>query len=119
MAHGFSRIPNRRSTPNHPKATNDRSDFGRLEGDSMDFWTQILPNLTIIERQTRFALAAEHLDWTAEAESAAHIPWQRGPSKTSTEGSGEPCPAISRWRVWPRRTGTPLSGYTIPRLTNA
>ena len=68
-----SRIPNRRSIHERPEAANNRSEFGHWEGDSMDFRTQKRPMLTVTERQTRFALAAERLDRTADAATVAQI----------------------------------------------
>ena len=68
-----SRILNMCSVHDRPQSANDRSEFGHWEADSMDFRNQKRPLLTLTERQTRFARAAERLDRTAEAASAAQI----------------------------------------------
>jgi IS30 family transposase len=68
-----SRIPNRRSIHERPALANDRSEFGHWEADSMDFRNQKRPLLTLTERKTRFARAAERLDRTAEAATSAQI----------------------------------------------
>ncbi|WP_443081463.1 transposase [Thiohalorhabdus sp.] len=94
---GASRIPNRRSIHDRPEAANDRSAFGHWEGDSMNFRTQKRPMLTVTERQTRFALAAEHLDRTAEAASAAQIRLLAGlPPHASPMTRAASSPATSR-----------------------
>ncbi len=66
-----SRIPNMRSIHQRPQPANDRREFGHWEADSMDFRNQKRPLLTLTERKTRFARAAERLDRTAEAATAA------------------------------------------------
>ena len=64
------RIPNRRSIHERPAHINDRDAFGHWEGDTMDFRYQKRPLLTLTERRTRFALAAERLDRTAASATA-------------------------------------------------
>lgn len=87
------RIPNWRSIHNRPRVANERRAFGHWEGDSMDFRTQKRPMLTLTERQTRFALAAERPDRTAtEAAKAqvrllAHLPAEARRSITYDNGS--------------------------------
>lgn len=88
-----SRIRNRRSVHERPQPANDRSEFGHWEANSMDFRHQTRPLLTLTERKTRFARAAERLDRTAEAATAAQIrllaglPPQARQSVTYDQGS--------------------------------
>ena len=68
-----SRILNMRSIHDRPEPANEREQFGHWEADSMDFRNQKRPLLTLTERKTRFAQAAERLDRTAEAATEAQI----------------------------------------------
>jgi transposase, IS30 family len=70
-----STIPNRVSIHDRPESIESRDEFGHWEGDLMAFSQPGHNNLILVERKSRFLLAAPQSDKTAEttAKAIAHL----------------------------------------------
>ncbi len=87
-----SRIPNRISIHERPENIAGRQDFGHWEGDLMAFSKPGHNNLVLVERKTRFTLAARQTDKKAQTISgsikAFQAPWPTATFASITYDNG-------------------------------